>query len=283
MATSENYTVSDLIPRYRKAFLSHDPTRYARMLTSQEAKQRGEKYHDISGRLSDALIGEQLAGRASFAVPFEANGLAQVLPIDIDSGGLEAIHAVLNECRRRRLWAFGQYTPKQGVVDELQHGYVFIPFDDLVNAQRPQLLGEEIISSIDRPDWKIESRAHGADTRLPLTRHMVNGTFGQLIFTYESIQIDPSPINALRRLLADYQLNSVELLPAAPEKKEQSTAYEKRVHEFAELLGVPISFEADQVGDTRATTPDGRKIYTCLLYTSPSPRDGLLSRMPSSA
>ena len=32
---------------------------------------------------------------------------------------------------------------------------------------------------------------------------------------------------------------------------------------------------------------DGRVIgnimYTCLLYTSPSPRDGLLSRMPSSA
>ena len=27
----------------------------------------------------------------------------------------------------------------------------------------------------------------------------------------------------------------------------------------------------------------GKKIYACLLYTSPSPRDGLLSRMPSSA
>ena len=26
-----------------------------------------------------------------------------------------------------------------------------------------------------------------------------------------------------------------------------------------------------------------KQIYTCLLYTSPSPRDGLLSRMPSSA
>ena len=25
------------------------------------------------------------------------------------------------------------------------------------------------------------------------------------------------------------------------------------------------------------------KVCTCLLYTSPSPRDGLLSRMPSSA
>ena len=26
-----------------------------------------------------------------------------------------------------------------------------------------------------------------------------------------------------------------------------------------------------------------RSVYPCLLYTSPSPRDGLLSRMPSSA
>ena len=27
----------------------------------------------------------------------------------------------------------------------------------------------------------------------------------------------------------------------------------------------------------------GKRIFNCLLYTSPSPRDGLLSRMPSSA
>ena len=27
----------------------------------------------------------------------------------------------------------------------------------------------------------------------------------------------------------------------------------------------------------------GEQVTTCLLYTSPSPRDGLLSRMPSSA
>ena len=32
-----------------------------------------------------------------------------------------------------------------------------------------------------------------------------------------------------------------------------------------------------------ATFPDGTKLVTCLLYTSPSPRDCLLSRMPSSA
>ena len=30
-------------------------------------------------------------------------------------------------------------------------------------------------------------------------------------------------------------------------------------------------------------TPDLKKYKACLLYTSPSPRDGLLSRMPSSA
>ena len=30
-------------------------------------------------------------------------------------------------------------------------------------------------------------------------------------------------------------------------------------------------------------TPEDEHYYTCLLYTSPSPRDGLLSRMPSSA
>ena len=40
--------------------------------------------------------------------------------------------------------------------------------------------------------------------------------------------------------------------------------------------------------DTTVTDAEGRltfpgRPYDCLLYTSPSPRDGLLSRMPSSA
>ena len=34
---------------------------------------------------------------------------------------------------------------------------------------------------------------------------------------------------------------------------------------------------------TMFLTPDGNPYWGCLLYTSPSPRDGLLSRMPSSA
>ena len=44
---------------------------------------------------------------------------------------------------------------------------------------------------------------------------------------------------------------------------------------------VPLSAYAITMGSVECT--DGEHEYTCLLYTSPSPRDGLLSRMPSSA
>ena len=40
----------------------------------------------------------------------------------------------------------------------------------------------------------------------------------------------------------------------------------------------------DSKGEIDVTLVEpSREYYTCLLYTSPSPRDGLLSRMPSSA
>ena len=41
--------------------------------------------------------------------------------------------------------------------------------------------------------------------------------------------------------------------------------------------------KAAAVRRKRAKTNVGPKPTSCLLYTSPSPRDGLLSRMPSSA
>ena len=37
------------------------------------------------------------------------------------------------------------------------------------------------------------------------------------------------------------------------------------------------------IKSVRGSSPDGALYWLCLLYTSPSPRDGLLSRMPSSA
>ena len=46
------------------------------------------------------------------------------------------------------------------------------------------------------------------------------------------------------------------------------------------LGGEPIKYELDK--DSGAMFVD-RYLYTCLLYTSPSPRDRQKSRMPSSA
>lgn len=43
---------------------------------------------------------------------------------------------------------------------------------------------------------------------------------------------------------------------------DEGTEYEKRVREFAALLGVEINFESAIVGDARGLTEDGRKIYT---------------------
>ena len=39
---------------------------------------------------------------------------------------------------------------------------------------------------------------------------------------------------------------------------------------------------AEKLGEALVLNPDW-EVKPCLLYTSPSPRDGLLSRMPSSA
>ena len=45
--------------------------------------------------------------------------------------------------------------------------------------------------------------------------------------------------------------------------------------------GINDSFSSVKEDETIENIQD--MVYTCLLYTSPSPRDGLLSRMPSSA
>ena len=44
-----------------------------------------------------------------------------------------------------------------------------------------------------------------------------------------------------------------------------------------------IIHDAGKIIHTKELNEKGNKHEACLLYTSPSPRDGLLSRMPSSA
>ena len=52
----------------------------------------------------------------------------------------------------------------------------------------------------------------------------------------------------------------------------------------AALLGVPLVLKRySMIGDGLSHVSFGALSIACLLYTYPSPRDGLLSRMPSSA
>ena len=50
-----------------------------------------------------------------------------------------------------------------------------------------------------------------------------------------------------------------------------------------EIDQIKISTNNDQIKVFAPNEYSLEKLYYCLLYTSPSPRDGLLSRMPSSA
>ena len=52
-------------------------------------------------------------------------------------------------------------------------------------------------------------------------------------------------------------------------------------NQFAELKETEMI--QGRLGNLAQIEPYIGKYYSCLLYTSPSPRDGLLSRMPSSA
>ena len=81
--------------------------------------------------------------------------------------------------------------------------------------------------------------------------------------------------------------------PQSPQPGEAYTKDESHLAQVIELLGtlppplVARGRRASQGGwfaeGAAGEGPQLRRIQPCLLYTSPSPRDGLLSRMPSSA
>ena len=59
---------------------------------------------------------------------------------------------------------------------------------------------------------------------------------------------------------------------------ESAKTIDKKVMELAELFGI-----ASQLKKYPSELSGGQRQRVCLLYTSPSPRDGATSRMPSSA
>src|SRR5680860_1852162 len=50
---------------------------------------------------------------------------------------------------------------------------------------------------------------------------------------------------------------------------------------YAPIAAALVSDKVFDIFKEQKTTPMGHLLTFCLLYTSPSPRDGLLSRMPS--
>src|SRR3954467_4084717 len=131
---------------FRRAFLRHAPRRYAVMLAPVEATRLGQKYMGRRGAISDTMIGQHLAGVMSLAAPAAVDGRAQLLSLDIDAGGIDAIQELLAEAAQRKLWAFGQYCRRDCLAEVDQRGYVWLPFDTLADAQRLQALGAQLIA-----------------------------------------------------------------------------------------------------------------------------------------
>ena len=70
----------------------------------------------------------------------------------------------------------------------------------------------------------------------------------------------------------DEWLDCMQKMDAVEDQSDQFAAYQRLIFSY--------STEIDMDGSGRVLIP---QLSSCLLYTSPSPRDGLLSRMPSSA
>jgi len=206
-------TIDWRVEFFRHAFLRHAPRRYAVMLTPDEAWRLGQKYMERRGAITDTMIARHLAGAITLAVPAAVDHRAQLLPLDVDAGGIDAIHVLLAATKLRDLWAFGQYCLRHGLADEQQRGYVWLPFDTMVDTDRLQALGAQLIAAISQQGWKIEPRAIHAVTRLPLARHMHTGRFGDLVIGGQRISIDQDPAGALAELHHAYRENPSAELP----------------------------------------------------------------------
>ena len=250
---------------YRQAFLRHAPRRYAVM----QPATADRKYDDHPGELTDAQIAAHLDGQAAYAVPYAENGLAHLLAFDIDAGGRAALHALMREAEHRNLFAFGQHDHHRN------RGYVWIPFNDLANAERLRLLGDELIAAAmhrqsllqdgQTHPWRIENRATNEDTRLPFARHRWSGVYGLLYLPGQArpFHIDADPRGALDDLIAIYRENSTDQLPPPPASTEIRISSSRpasqgitidRFNAEHDLIALLISYKA---------RPAGRRMFIC--------------------
>ena len=75
----------------------------------------------------------------------------------------------------------------------------------------------------------------------------------------------------------------IKLLQSGAAEKINKIAIETSSELIQKLIGAEVNNSSISAIVDDLSKRSGDKYYGCLLYTSPSPRDGLLSRMPSSA
>lgn len=255
----------EIIGFFRAAFLRHGPRRYAVM----QPQGADRKYDDFPGQLTDRQLAAHLEGHAAYAVPTAQDGLTHFLPLDIDAGGDSAARALLDAASARNLWAFAQVDNARG------RGYVWIPFDDLTNADRIRRLGDELLDQV-QPEahgWRIENRATNEDTRLPFARHRWTGKRGRLIAQNgHTADLDGNGYaEQLAAFARDYRENPASTLPPPPEERAPMQARQPQ----ASGQGITIArYNADtdlvtllEHYGARRARGQGARLYFCPLHT----------------
>jgi hypothetical protein len=243
-------TIADHARQFAALFLAHQPRSYA-VMNSQDA---AEKYTDVKSggkavppTVSD--IARHLAGARTIAVPAAVDGHARMLPFDVDAGGYATVESIMRELHRRGLWAFGTLHPRADEPEPEQRGWVWVPWAELVDADRLRQLGREVALIVaaevaeapahindqgaicaEGPGGRvvIEIRPHGGRSRLPFGRHTHTGEFGILALDNTIWSIDADPTGALARVLAAWQNNPSTALPSPPPPPPARAAVEIR-------------------------------------------------------
>ena len=91
--------------------------------------------------------------------------------------------------------------------------------------------------------------------------------------SYDTSRIDGLP----KKFVSEYTAEQLKQIRKASALKK--VGFASKVEE----VGFKNGFIYPVATHTKTTNFGAQRILNCLLYTSPSPRDGLLSRMPSSA
>jgi len=239
------------------------------MLTPDETWRLGQKYMERRGAITDTMITRHLTGVSTLAAPAAVDHRAQLLPLDVDAGGIAAIHALIAETKLRDLWAFGQYCQRYGLAETDQRGYVWLPFDILADAARLQALGAQLIAATRRLGWKIEPRAIHAVTRLPLARHTHTGHFGDLVIDDRHISIDQDPAGAFAELSDVYCENLSAELPQLPTFPQPATT--SAISRNGEGITISQYNQAHDVEDLirfyGARSARRRGLYFCPFHT----------------